>query len=159
MRTPAVHKGSSTVGTFEKIEPNFTFWKTAKSHATILLKSVPNVRGIYQAICVKKKWSLGSAPRQRPIRAEKRWRKQAEACRPLTGANPAQAVVFASQGDMVVVLRELFTTLLMRNRGENNNCAVACMRTVEVLKRLIGTMRRWRGRGEPRDKKLADVTS
>jgi hypothetical protein len=44
--------------------------------------------------------------------------KQAEACRPLTGANPAQAMVFASQGDLAVVLRELFTTLLMKNRGE-----------------------------------------
>jgi hypothetical protein len=40
---------------------------------------------------------------------------------------------------MAVVLQSFFTTL-ERNRGRrrNNNCAVACTLTVEVLKRLIG---------------------
>jgi hypothetical protein len=54
---------------------------------------------------------LGSAPRQRPIKAENVEEKQAEACRPLTGANPASGSGFASEGDMAIVLSELFTIL------------------------------------------------
>ncbi len=69
---------------------------------------------------MKKKWkSLGSAPKQRFAQKRETFGDEKTGrggLRPLTGANPAQAVAFVSEGDMAVVLAELFTTLFERNR-------------------------------------------
>ncbi len=69
---------------------------------------------------MKKKWkSLGSAPRQRSDQKREMFGDEKTGrggLGPLTEANPAQAVAFASEGDMAVVLAELFTTLFERNR-------------------------------------------
>jgi hypothetical protein len=48
---------------------------------------------------------------------------------------------------------------LKKSLTRNNNCAAACMRTVEVLARLIGTLRRCGGAGLTTAVRIADVTS
>jgi hypothetical protein len=56
---------------------------------------------------------------------------------------------------MAVVLQSFSQHLRGEIVDRNNNCAVACMCTVEVLKRLIGGATEGRGRTTV----LADVTS
>ncbi len=48
-------RGLNSGGLLKKQSPILILENLSGSHATIPLKSVPDVRGIYQAICVKKK--------------------------------------------------------------------------------------------------------
>jgi hypothetical protein len=54
---------------------------------------------------------LGSAPRQRPIKAENVEENRPRPAGLSLGRTPLKQWFFASEGDMVVVLAELFTTL------------------------------------------------
>ena len=147
MRTPAVHKGSSTVGTFEKIEPNFTFWKTAKSHATILLKSSPTCEEFIRLFVWRKNevWAPHLDSDRSKLKTLKKNRPRPAGLS--LGRTPLQAVVLPLKAIWRSSSQSFFTTLLMKSSTRNNNCAAACMRTVEVLARLIGTLRRCGGRG------------
>ncbi len=68
---------------------------------------------------MKKNWkSLGSAPKQRSAQKRETFGDEKigrGGLGPLTGTNPAQGVAFASEGDMAVILAELFTTVFERN--------------------------------------------
>ncbi len=62
---------------------------------------------------------MGSTPKQRFAQKRETFGDEKTGkggLSPLAGADPAQAVAFASEGDMAVVLAELFTTLFERNR-------------------------------------------
>jgi hypothetical protein len=144
MRTPAVHFGGLNSWTFWKNGAQFYFLKNREISCHHPFKK--RLRRAANYIRLFQRKSLGSAPIQLPIRGEKRGWSQAEACRPLTWANP-WFLPLRRYGESSV---RAFHNTVWRNRWRNNNCAVACTRTVEVLKRLIGTLRRCGGGGEPR---------
>ena len=160
MRTPAGSQGVSTVGDFWKNRAQFYFLKNCEISCHHPFKSVPDVWRIYQAICVKKKWSLGSAPRQRPIKAVKRWRKTGRGLQASHWGEPRfrqWSCLWRRYGRSSS--QSFFHNTFDEIVDEKYNCAVACKRTVEVWARLIGTLRRCGGAGLTTAVRIADVTS
>ena len=147
MRTPAVHFGGLNSWTFWKNGAQFYFLKNREISCHHPFKTSPPRCELYQAIS-KKKFGLRTytASDQR----RETWLKSG---RGLQASHLGEPLVFAAEAIWRIVRQSFFTTLLKRNRWRNNNCAVACTRTVEVLKRLIGTLRRCGAGGEPRGKK------
>ncbi len=109
-------RGLNSGGLLKKQSPILLFEK----QRNLMPPSPPQqARNFSGYLCEEKLRSLGSAPRQRFAQKHETFGDEKTGqggLRPLTGANPAQTVAFASEGDMVVVLTELFTTLLKRNR-------------------------------------------
>ncbi len=131
MRTPAVHFWGLNSWTFWKTEPNLDFLITEKSHARPFKKR-PQQAIILSGYFKEKVW----APHLYCVRSEA-WNVDTSRPRPVglsLGRTPGG---FCHWGDMAVVLQSFSQHLRREIVDRNNNCAVACTHTVEVLKRLI----------------------
>ncbi len=149
MRTPAVHFWGLNSWTFWKTEPNLDFLKNREISCHHPFKKRPQLVMILSGYFKEKVWALHLYC----VRSEA-WNVDTSRPRPV-GLSLGRTLGFCHWGDMAVVLQSFSQQLRGEIVDRNNNCAVVCTRTVEVLKRLIGGATEGQGRATV----LADVTS